>query len=286
MQTFILRRTFSSFFVLFIVTLITFFSINLLPGDLASRIAGEEPSQEQIEMVREALGLNRPLYVRYFEWIGGVVRLDLGDSLRTQVDVSELIGRKLAVTAELGLLALIVAIAIAIPVGVLAGARPGTFLDYGLTIFAVGGVSIPNFFLAMVFIIFFAVRLGWFPALGTVSITEDPLGNLRSLVLPIFTIGLTSCGSMARQVRGAMVEVMRQDYVRTARSKGLQERDVILRHVFRNALIPVVTVLGLQMTIIIGGSIITETIFKLPGMGKLLIDSIYIWTRQSYRESC
>ncbi len=276
MQTFILRRTFSSFFVLFIVTLITFFSINLLPGDLASRIAGEEPSQEQIEMVREALGLNRPLYVRYFEWIGGVVRLDLGDSLRTQVDVSELIGRKLAVTAELGLLALIVAIAIAIPVGVLAGARPGTFLDYGLTIFAVGGVSIPNFFLAMVFIIFFAVRLGWFPALGTVSITEDPLGNLRSLVLPIFTIGLTSCGSMARQVRGAMVEVMRQDYVRTARSKGLQERDVILRHVFRNALIPVVTVLGLQMTIIIGGSIITETIFKLPGMGKLLIDSIYI----------
>ena len=114
MQTFILRRTFSSFFVLFIVTLITFFSINLLPGDLASRIAGEEPSQEQIEMVREALGLNRPLYVRYFEWIGGVVRLDLGDSLRTQVDVSELIGRKLAVTAELGLLALIVAIAIAI----------------------------------------------------------------------------------------------------------------------------------------------------------------------------
>ena len=262
--------------MLFIVTLITFFSINLLPGDLASRIAGEEPSQEQIEMVREALGLNRPLYVRYFEWIGGVVRLDLGDSLRTQVDVSELIGRKLAVTAELGLLALIVAIAIAIPVGVLAGARPGTFLDYGLTIFAVGGVSIPNFFLAMVFIIFYAVRLGWFPALGTVSITEDPLGNLRSLVLPIFTIGLTSCGSMARQVRGAMVEVMRQDYVRTARSKGLQERDVILRHVFRNALIPVVTVLGLQMTIIIGGSIITETIFKLPGMGKLLIDSIYI----------
>ena len=128
----------------------------------------------------------------------------------------------------------------------------------------------------LVFIIFFAVRLGWFPALGTVSITEDPLGNLRSLVLPIFTIGLTSCGSMARQVRGAMVEVMRQDYVRTARSKGLQERDVILRHVFRNALIPVVTVLGLQMTIIIGGSIITETIFKLPGMGKLLIDSIYI----------
>ncbi|MDG1839893.1 MAG: ABC transporter permease [Dehalococcoidia bacterium] len=276
MQTFILRRTFSSIFVLFIVTLITFFSINLLPGDLASRIAGEEPSQEQIEMVREALGLNRPLHVRYFEWIGGIIRLDLGDSLRTQADVSELIGRKLAVTAELGLLALIVAIAIAIPVGVLAGARPGTFLDYGLTIFAVGGVSIPNFFLAMVFIIFFAVKLGWFPALGTVSITEDPLGNIRSLVLPIFTIGLTSCGSMARQVRGAMVEVMRQDYVRTARSKGLQERDVILRHVFRNALIPVVTVLGLQMTIIIGGSIITETIFKLPGMGKLLIDSIYI----------
>ena len=276
MQTFILRRTFSSVFVLFIVTLITFFSINLLPGDLASRIAGEEPSQEQIEMVRETLGLNRPLHVRYFEWIGGVIRLDLGNSLRTQVDVSELIGRKLAVTAELGFLALIVAVAIAIPVGVLAGARPGTFLDYGLTIFAVGGVSIPNFFLAMVLIIFFAVKLGWFPALGTTSLMEDPVANIRSLILPIFTIGLTSCGSMARQVRGAMVEIMRQDYVRTARSKGLQERDVILRHVFRNALIPVVTVLGLQMTIIIGGSIITETIFKLPGMGKLLIDSIYI----------
>ena len=276
MQTFILRRTFSSVFVLFIVTLITFFSINLLPGDLASRIAGEEPSQEQIEMVREALGLNRPLHVRYFEWIGGVVQGDLGTSLRTQTEVSELIGRKLATTAELGILSLILAVVISVPIGILAGARPGTVLDYGLTFFAVLGVSIPNFFLAMVLIIFFAVKLGWFPALGTTPLLEDPVANLRSMILPMLTIGLTSSGSMARQVRGAMVEVMRQDYVRTARSKGLGERQVVLRHVLRNALIPVVTVLGLHMTIIIGGSIITETIFKLAGTGKLLIDSIYI----------
>ncbi len=276
MQTFILRRTFSSVFVLFIVTLITFFSINLLPGDLASRIAGEEPSQEQIEMVREALGLNRPLHVRYFEWIGGVVQGDLGTSLGTQTEVSKLIGRNLAATAELGILSLILAVVISVPIGILAGARPGTVLDYGLTFFAVLGVSIPNFFLAMVLIIFFAVKLGWFPALGTTPLLEDPVANLRSMILPMLTIGLTSSGSMARQVRGAMVEVMRQDYVRTARSKGLGERQVVLRHVLRNALIPVVTVLGLQMTIIIGGSIITETIFKLAGTGKLLIDSIYI----------
>ena len=190
--------------------------------------------------------------------------------------MSELIGRKLATTAELGILSLILAVVISVPIGILAGARPGTVLDYGLTFFAVFGVSIPNFFLAMVLIIFFAVKLGWFPALGTTPLLEDPVANLRSMILPMLTIGLTSSGSMARQVRGAMVEVMRQDYVRTARSKGLGERQVVLRHVLRNALIPVVTVLGLQMTIIIGGSIITETIFKLAGTGKLLIDSIYI----------
>lgn len=276
MQAFIVRRLLSSIFVLFVVTLVTFISLNVLPGDIASRILGPEPSPDQVEALRERLNLNDPLHERYWDWISNAVRGDLGTSLRTSQPVGEVLIDRLEVTVELGILSLILAVAIAVPIGILAGSRPGTPLDYGLTLFAVVGISIPNFWLAIVMIILFAVNLGWFPALGFTPISEGIVGNLKSLTLPAIAIGLSSAGSLARQVRGAMVETMRQDYVRTARAKGLQERTVILRHGLRNALIPVVTILGLQMTVILGGSIIIESIFQLPGVGKLLIDSILI----------
>lgn len=276
MQAFIVRRLLSSVFVLFVVTLVTFVSLNVLPGDIASRILGPEPSPDQVEALRERLNLNDPLHIRYWDWISNAVQGDFGTSLRTSQPVSELIVDRLEVTIELGILSLVLAVVIAVPIGILAGSRPGTILDYGLTLFAVIGISIPNFWLAIVMIIVFAVNFGWFPALGFTPISEGLFDNLKSLTLPAIAIGLSSAGSLARQVRGAMVEVMRQDYVRTARAKGLSERIVILRHGLRNALIPVVTILGLQMTVILGGSIIIETIFQLPGMGKLLIDSILI----------
>lgn len=276
MQTFIIRRILSSIFVLFIVTLVTFVSLNALPGDIASRILGPEPNPDQVEALRARLNLDAPLIERYLDWISAAARGDLGTSIRTQVPVRDVLIDKLEVTVELGLLSLLLAMVIAIPIGILAGSRPGTPLDYGLTFFAVAGVSIPNFWLAIVMIITFSVKLGWFPALGFTPLSEGVFDNLKSLTLPAIAIGISSAGSLARQVRGAMVEVMRQDYVRTARAKGLRERTVILRHGLRNALIPVVTVLGLQMSVIIGGSIIIETIFQLPGVGKLLIESILI----------
>lgn len=276
MQTFIIRRFLSSIFVLFIVTLVTFVSLNVLPGDIASRILGPEPNPDQVEALRARLNLDAPLFERYLDWISAAVRGDLGTSIRTQVPVRDVLIDKLEVTVELGLLSLLLATVIAVPIGILAGSRPGTPLDYGLTLFAVAGVSIPNFWLAIVMIITFSVKLGWFPALGFTPISEGLADNLKSLTLPAIAIGVSSAGSLARQVRGAMVEVMRQDYVRTARAKGLNERTVILRHGLRNALIPVVTILGLQMSVIIGGSIIIETIFQLPGIGKLLIESILI----------
>ena len=276
MQAFIIRRLLSSVFVLFVVTLVTFLSLNVLPGDIASRILGPEPSPDQVEALRERLNLNDPLHERYIDWLTNALQGDFGTSIRTSQPVTELIVDRLEVTIELGILSLILAVAIAVPIGILAGSRPGTVLDYGLTLFAVIGVSIPNFWLAIVMIIVFAVNLGWFPALGFTPISDGVFENLKSLTLPAIAIGVSSAGSLARQVRGAMVEVMRQDYVRTARAKGLSERIVILRHGLRNALIPVVTILGLQMTVVMGGSIIIETIFQLPGMGKLLIDSILI----------
>ncbi|MDA0353616.1 MAG: ABC transporter permease [Chloroflexi bacterium] len=276
MHAFIIRRLLASVFVLFVVTLVTFVSINVLPGDIASRILGPEPSPTQVEALRERLQLDEPLIERYWDWISGAVRGDFGTSIRTQQPVGSLILDRLEVTAELGTLSLLLGVLIAIPTGVIAGSRPGTVLDYGLTMVAVAGVSIPNFWLAIVMIIVFSVNLGWFPALGFTPISDGLFPNLRSLTLPAIAIGLSSAGSLARQVRGAMVEVMRQDYVRTARAKGLQERVVIVRHGLRNAMIPVVTILGLQMTVILGGSIIIETVFQLPGVGKLLIDSILI----------
>ena len=276
MRAFILRRLLASVVVLFLVTLVTFFSINVLPGDIASRILGPEQSPQQVQELRERLNLNAPIIERYVDWIGGVVQGDLGKSIRSQAPVSEILLQKLEVTVELGILALLVAVTLAIPIGILAGSRPGTVFDYGLTFFAVLGVSIPNFWLAIVMVIIFAVELGWFPALGFTPISDGLGANLKSLTLPAIAIGLQSAGSLARQTRGAMVEVLNQDYVRTARAKGLRERTVITRHAFRNALIPVVTILGFQMTIIVGGAIIIETIFQLPGIGKLVIDSILV----------
>lgn len=275
MTTYIARRLVATIPVLILISAITFFAIRLLPGDPAIALLGPEADLNLLEALREELGLNKNVVLQYFEWIGNAFQGDFGESRRSGDTVTALVSDRLEVTIELGILSLILAVIIAIPIGLLAGSRPNTPFDYLGTLFAVLGAAIPNFWLALVLILIFAVELGWFPALGFTSFRDDPVENLRGMILPAAAIGVAQAAILARQTRAAMVEVLQQDYVRTARAKGLRERTVIVRHGFRNAVIPVVTVLGLQVSNVIGGAIIIESVFSLPGVGKLLIDSIF-----------
>ena len=275
MTKYIARRLVATIPVLILISAITFFAIRLLPGDPAIALLGPEADLNLLEALREEMGLNKNVVVQYFEWIGNAFQGDFGESRRSGDTVTALVRDRLEVTIELGILSLILAVVIAVPIGLLAGSRPNTPFDYLGTLFAVLGAAIPNFWLALVLILIFAVELGWFPALGFTSFRDDPVENLRGMLLPAVAIGVAQAAILARQTRAAMVEVLQQDYVRTARAKGLRERNVIIRHGFRNALIPVVTVLGLQVSNVIGGAIIIESVFSLPGVGKLLIDSIF-----------
>ena len=275
MATYIARRLVATIPVIVLISIITFFAMRLLPGDPAMAMLGEEADPAVADVIRVELGLDRPVVVQYFDWIGSALTGDLGDSRRSGDTVRALVSDRLEVSIELGILSLILAVVLAIPIGLLAGSRPNTPFDYGGTLFAVLGAAIPNFWLAMVLILIFAVELGWFPALGWTSFRDDPIQNLRGLFLPALAIGVAQAAVLARQTRAAMVEVLQQDYVRTARAKGLRERTVVMHHGFRNALIPIITILGLQVSNIVGGAIIIETVFSLPGIGKLLIDSIF-----------
>ena len=274
MGRYMARRVIATIPVIVLISVITFLSMRLLPGDPAKAMLGEEGDPAIAEVIREELGLNKPLVVQYFDWMWGVFQADFGDSRRSGDTVRALVSDRLEVTIELGILSMILAVFIAIPIGLAAGSRPNTLFDYGGTLFAVLGAAIPNFWLAMLLIWVFAVELGWFPALGWTSFRDDPIDNLRGLFLPALAIGMAQAAILTRQTRGAMVEVLQQDYVRTARAKGLRERTVVVRHGFRNAMIPVITILGLQVSNVVGGAIIIETVFAMPGIGKLLIDSI------------
>ena len=275
MATYALRRLFATIPVLFLISAITFCTIRLLPGDPALAILGPEADFNLVAALREELGLNRPVLVQYADWMYHAFQGEFGVSRRSGDTVAALVSDRLEVTIQLGILSLIVAVALALPIGLMAGARPNTPFDYLGTVFAVVGAAIPNFWLALLLILVFAVDFGWFPALGFTSFREDPLENMRGMILPAVAIGIAQAAVLARQTRASLVEVMQQDYVRTARSKGLRERTVIVRHGFRNALIPVITVLGLQISNIVSGAIIIESVFSLPGIGKLLIDSIF-----------
>ena len=275
MTTYIARRFLVTIPVLILISAITFFAVALLPGDLAIAMLGMEADTRHLEALREQLGLNRPVVVRYFDWVGDALQGDLGWSARVGQEVSELIAKRLEVSVELAILAMLITLAIGIPLGLLAGARPNAGLDYGGTTLAVLGAAIPNFWLALMLILLFSVQFRWFPAVGFTSFLDDPVQNLRSVALPAFAVGVTQAAILARQTRAALVDVLRQDYVRTAYAKGLRERSVIVRHAFRNALIPVVTVMGIQVSTIVGGFVIIESVFNLPGVGKLLVDSVF-----------
>ncbi len=275
MFLFIIRRFLTAIPTLIIVTLMVFGIQRMLPGDPALIIAGEQRDPEVIAFIRDKYRLDDPVPVQYLAWLGQVLRGDLGQSIRTNQPVTLLIWQKLPVTVELALLSMLIAVAIALPIGVLSAVRKNTLLDYLGTIFALSGLSLPNFWFGILLILLLSVQWNLLPASGYVEFGSDPLGNLQRMIMPAFVLGSGLAAVLMRQMRSSMLEVLKQDYIRTAQAKGLLPRRTILRHALRNALIPVVTLLGLQMGALLSGAVLTEQVFTIPGFGKLVVDSVF-----------
>lgn len=275
MLTFILRRLFSAIPTLILVSLFVFTLQKLLPGDPVLAMAGEERDPAVIEYLRDKYCLNDPVPVQYLNWVGNVLKGDFGTSLRTEQPVTALIVSKLPVTLELSVFALLIALLIGIPTGILSAVRKGSAVDYSANIVALSGISIPHFWLGILLIMVFAVKLRWLPASGFVPFSENPLQNLKTLLLPAFVLGAGLSGILMRHTRSAMLEVLRSDYVRTARAKGLFPRTVILKHAFRNALMPIVTLTTLLFGELLGGAVLTEQVFSIPGFGKMIVDAVF-----------
>jgi peptide/nickel transport system permease protein len=260
---------------LLIVTLFVFALQKLLPGDPVLTLAGEERDPQVLDYLRAKYRLDDPVPLQYLAWLGGVMRGDLGTSLKTELPVLHLIAQKLPTTIELAILSLAVALLIGIPAGIVAAVRKGEALDYAANIVALSGISIPHFWLGVLLILLFAVELQWLPASGFVPITENLGANLQSMILPSIVLGTGLAATLMRHTRSAMLSVLRSDYIRTARAKGLLPPSVILKHAFRNALVPIVTLTTLLFGELIGGAVLTEQVFGIPGFGKLIVDAVF-----------
>jgi peptide/nickel transport system permease protein len=273
MRAYVLRRLLVAVPSLLIASLIVFTLPRLIPGDVVQLMLEEKAYGKDLEELRAKLGLNRPIHVQYFEWLGAIARGHFGESLWTRQPVLSELARRLPVTATLGFMATVVAIAIGVPIGVLAAIRQDGVLDFFARSAAILGLSIPSFVLAILVTLLPAIWWGWTPP-RFVEFAKSPAGHLGQFVLPAIILGVASAAGIMRLTRGMLLEVLRQDYVRTAWSKGLREAVVVLKHALKNALIPVVTVLGLQVAAIAGGAVIIEWIFGIPGMGQFLVDAI------------
>jgi peptide/nickel transport system permease protein len=274
MHRYLARRLLVAVPSLLIASLIVFTLPRLIPGDVVALMLAEKAYARDLQELRAKLGLDRPLHVQYVEWLGRAVRGDLGESLWTRRPVAEELARRLPVTVELGLLAIAVAILIGLPIGVLSATRQDTLRDYVARSAAVIGLSLPGFWLATLVVILPALWWGWRPVSTFVELREAPLAHVRQLLLPALILGIAAAAALMRLTRGMLLEVLRQDYVRTGWAKGLRERVVVLKHGLRNAVIPVVTVLGIQLAQVLGGTVIIESIFGLPGMGRFLFEAI------------
>ncbi|WP_137122522.1 ABC transporter permease [Segeticoccus rhizosphaerae] len=274
MQWYILRRVGQSLVTLFIATIVVFVGVRALPGDAATALSAETSNPKVLQAIRQEYGLDQPVPVQYVRWLGHAIQGDLGQSPKTGISVSQTLAERLPVTLELAGLALIIALAIGLPIGILAAVRRGSVADYVASTTALVGLSVPHFWLGILFILGFAVSLQWLPASGFVPLT-DPLGNLSHMAMPAVVLGIGLAAVVMRQMRSAMLESLGADFVRTARAKGMSERVVVGIHVLRNSLITVVTVVGLQLGTLISGAVITEQIFIIPGIGKLTIDSVF-----------
>ena len=275
MRAYLIQRLLLSVPVVFLVVLLTFLMLQGMPGDaIENRLAGTGLSQEQIEVFREEAGLNRPLHVQFGSWMVDIARGDLGESLFTGRSVADELKTRLWPTLELGALGLLVAVLLAIPLGTISAVWMNSPVDYAARLFAILGLSIPEFFLAVSVILVASTQFGYFPPLGFVQIWDDPWLNLQQVWMPVIVVGIARSAALARIMRSSLLEVLRADYIRTARAKGLSERNVIVRHALRTSLIPFLTVLGLQVGAMIGGLVVAETIFNIPGMGAYIVSAV------------
>jgi peptide/nickel transport system permease protein len=272
---YIARRLVATIPVVVLVTVIVFLLLHVTPGDPVVIMLGDQAAPDAVAALRHNLGLDLPLPMQYGVWLWRVARGDLGTSLRTHDPVSRLALARYPTTLELLVLAMLVSLAIAIPTGVLSAVRRNSWIDMFLTPLAISGVSLPSFWVGILLIWAFSVTLAWFPTVGFVPLGTSVVGNLRTMVLPVVTLGVALAAIVMRITRASLLQVLRLDYVRTARAKGVAEGAIILRHALRTTLIPVVTVLGLQTGTLLGGAVIVESIFALPGMGRLIVDAIF-----------
>jgi peptide/nickel transport system permease protein len=278
MIAFTVRRLIQSIVVLLLVTIIVFVAMRLLPGDPIRMLitASEESSytEEQMALLRHENGLDRPLAVQYFSWVGGIFRGDLGTSILERLPVTNEIFKRLPITFHLGILAFIIGLVLGIPLGVISAIRRGKWLDTVVTTLSNLGITVPQFWLGILLVYFFGLTLQWLPVMGYTSPFEDFWLSTRQVILPVVCLAVFPIASTVRQTRSSMLEVMRQDYIRTAWSKGLEEKLIIFRHALKNGLIPIITLAGMGIPIIVGGTVLIETVFNIPGMGRLAITSV------------
>ncbi len=274
MTRYVLRRLGAAVIVLFLASVLVFLGVRALPGDPVLALAGEQRDPAVLDQIRHQYGFDQPIPVQYVKWLGNAVQGDFGTSTKSGLPVAQTVLDRIPITLELAALSVLFAVILGITAGVIAAVRRGSLADYASSSLALFGLSVPHFWLGLMLILLFAVKLRLLPASGYVSFADDPIENLRRMILPAFVLGTGFSAIVMRQMRSSMLESLSADYVRTARAKGLSEREVIGAHALRNSLITVVTLVGLQLGALISGAVITEQIFVIPGFGKLTIDSV------------
>lgn len=274
MGAYIIRRLILAVIVLILVTIITFSLIYIIPGDPAAIMLGLDASPEQIEALREELGLNRPFIVQYGSWLLNALSGDFGRSQYFNQDVISLISERLPITLYLAIISTLFSVILGIGAGIICAVRRSSFLDNIISLFANTGAAIPIFWLGILGIYFFGLQLGWLPIQGYTSPTVDFVRSTKQIIMPVICLAIPGLAMLTRQTRSSVLEVLRQDYIRTARAKGLRQRIIIMKHELPNALIPIVTLIGIILRIMIGGSVLVETVFNIPGMGRLMVDAV------------
>lgn len=274
MILYILRRILAVIPVMVIVAIFVFLLLRLTPGDPAAILAGDNATPATLERIRESLGLTEPIHIQFATWVGQLLRGDLGTSLISNTEVSRMIGQRIWPTLNLAMLTILLSVAIAVPMGVIAAWRHRTWVDYLVMAFSVLGFSVPVFVIGYIFIQVFAIELRWVPVQGYVAPADDPFGFFQRAILPAFTLATIYVALIARMTRASMLEVLGEDYIRTARAKGVRENVVLLRHALRNAAVPILTIIGTGFALLISGVVVTESVFNIPGIGRLTVDAI------------
>jgi len=275
MLKYLLKRILYIIPVMIMVSIIAFSLLHMIPGDPIMIMLGVRAQPETVEALREQLYLDEPIIVQYFLWLKGVLQGDLGESIRNKIPVLELVVQRLPVTLSLAIISLSISVVVSIGMGILAAVKRNTPWDFGAMTFAVLGVSIPQFWMGIMVILLFSLVLGWLPSVGYVSFIKEPIESIRHLILPSMALGFSLAGYITRMTRSQMLEVLGEDYIRTARAKGLREAVITYKHALKNAMIPIVTVIGLNFAYLLGGTVLIEHIFALPGIGRLVLQSIY-----------